>query len=59
MPPLQVADVVFDAIKKEQFYIFPHPEWMEVVQLRTEKLLRLENPQDPAAMVLKLINLRK
>jgi len=26
MPPLQVADVVFDAIKKEQFYILPHPE---------------------------------
>ena len=25
MPPLQVADVVFDAIRKEQFYILPHP----------------------------------
>ena len=36
MPPLQVADVVFDAIKKEQFYILTHPEWMEVIRLRTD-----------------------
>jgi len=58
MPPLQVADAVFDAIKKEQFYILPHPEWIEVIQLRTDSLLRMENPQDPAATVAKLINLR-
>jgi hypothetical protein len=50
--------VVFDAIKKEQFYILPHPEWTEVIQLRTDKLLRMENPQSPAATVAKLINLR-
>jgi hypothetical protein len=55
MPPLQVADVVFDAIEKEQFYILPHPEWTEVIQLRTDKLLRMENPQNPMAMVTKLI----
>lgn len=58
MPPLQVADVVFDAIKKEQFYILPHPEWTEVIRLRTDKLLRMQNPQSPAATVAKLINLR-
>jgi NAD(P)-dependent dehydrogenase (short-subunit alcohol dehydrogenase family) len=58
MPPLQVADVVFDAIKKEQFYILPHPEWIEAIQLRTEKLLRMENPQSPATTVAKLIKLR-
>jgi NAD(P)-dependent dehydrogenase (short-subunit alcohol dehydrogenase family) len=56
MPPLQVADVVFDAIKKEQFYILTHPEWIEVIQMRTDSLLRLENPQDPAPTVVKLIN---
>lgn len=59
MPPLQVADAVFDAIKKEQFYILPHPEWIEVIQLRTDKLLRMENPQSSAAMVAKLINPRR
>ena len=58
MPPLQVADVVFDAIQKEQFYILPHPEWTEAIQLRTEKLLRMENPQSPAATVAKLMGLR-
>ena len=58
MPPLQVADVVFDAIKKGQFYILPHPEWTEVIQLRTDKLLRMENPQSPAATLAKLIKFR-
>ena len=55
MPPRQVAEVVFNAISKEQFYILPHPEYMEVIQLRTDKLLRLENPQSPLAMVAKLM----
>jgi NAD(P)-dependent dehydrogenase (short-subunit alcohol dehydrogenase family) len=58
MPALRVADVVFDAIQKEQFYILPHPEWTEVIQLRTDKLLRMENPQNPRATVAKLLNLR-
>jgi short-subunit dehydrogenase len=57
MPPLQVAGVVFDAIKKEQFYILTHPEWTEVIQLRTDKLLRMENPQSPLPMIMKLLNL--
>ena len=56
MPPLQVADMVFDAIKKGRFYILTHPEWIEVIQMRTDNLLRLENPQDPAPTVVKLIN---
>jgi NAD(P)-dependent dehydrogenase (short-subunit alcohol dehydrogenase family) len=55
MPPHQVADVVFDAIEKEQFYILSHPEWIEVIQLRTDKLLRMENPQSPLATVMKLM----
>ena len=41
MPPRQVAEVVFDAISKEQFYILPQPEYTKVIQLRTDKLLRL------------------
>jgi NAD(P)-dependent dehydrogenase (short-subunit alcohol dehydrogenase family) len=56
MPPLQVADSVFDAIKNEQFYILTHPEWMEVIQMRTDNLLRMENPRDPATAIMKLIN---
>lgn len=58
MPPAQVAGVVFDAIRNEQFYILPHPEWTEAVQLRTDRLLRMENPESPSALVMKLINVR-
>ncbi len=58
MPPLQVADIVFDAIRKEQFYILTHPEWTEVIQLRMDNLLQMKNPQNPAAVVAKLIKLR-
>jgi NAD(P)-dependent dehydrogenase (short-subunit alcohol dehydrogenase family) len=54
-PALEVADAVFDAIRKEQFYILSHPEWMEVIRLRTDSLLRLENPQNPTPAILKLL----
>jgi NAD(P)-dependent dehydrogenase (short-subunit alcohol dehydrogenase family) len=54
--PLQVADVVFEAIRKEQFYIFPNPEWIELVKLRMDKLLRMENPQSAEATLGKLSN---
>ncbi len=57
MPPLQVADLVFDAIRKDQFYILTHPEWTEVIQLRTDNLLQMKNPQNPTAVVVRLIKL--
>lgn len=56
MPPLRVAEIVFNAIEKEQFYILTHPEWTELIQLRTDKLLRMENPQSPTATILKLLS---
>ena len=55
MPPLQVAGKVFDAIRNEQFYILTHPEWMDVIRMRTDDLLRLENPQDPTPAILKIL----
>jgi NAD(P)-dependent dehydrogenase (short-subunit alcohol dehydrogenase family) len=59
MPPMEVADKVFDSIRNEQFYIFTHPDWMELVRMRTDNLLRLENPQDPGPVLMKLIQLGK
>jgi NAD(P)-dependent dehydrogenase (short-subunit alcohol dehydrogenase family) len=59
MPPLQVADKVFDAIQKEQFYILTHPEWVEVIQMRTDSLLRQENPRSPMQAILNLIKPRQ
>lgn len=55
MPPARVADAVFDAIQNEQFYIFSHPEWMELVQLRMEKLIKLENPENPLPAVMRIL----
>jgi NAD(P)-dependent dehydrogenase (short-subunit alcohol dehydrogenase family) len=53
-PPARVAGVVFEAIERGQFYILSHPEWLEAIQLRTDTLLRMENPQSPAAILMKL-----
>jgi NAD(P)-dependent dehydrogenase (short-subunit alcohol dehydrogenase family) len=58
-PPAQVAAAVFEAIRKEQFYIFSQPEWLEAIRLRTDKLLAMENPENPAAIVMKLLNPQK
>jgi len=56
MPPMEVADMVFAAVEKEQFYILTHPEWTEVIRLRMDNLLQMENPQSPAATIAKLVS---
>jgi NAD(P)-dependent dehydrogenase (short-subunit alcohol dehydrogenase family) len=53
--PLQVADQVFEAIKKERFYILTHPEFNSVIQLRVDSLLHAENPQDWREIMMRLI----
>jgi hypothetical protein len=45
-------------LRRSSSTFLPHPEWTEVIQLRTDKLLRMENPQSSAATVAKLINIR-
>jgi NAD(P)-dependent dehydrogenase (short-subunit alcohol dehydrogenase family) len=59
MAPAQVADLVFDAVRNERFYILTDPGWTEVIQLRTDKLLRMENPQSPTATIVKLLSKAK
>jgi NAD(P)-dependent dehydrogenase (short-subunit alcohol dehydrogenase family) len=56
MPPSKVAEIVFDAIQKEQFYILTHPEWTELIRLRTSKLLAMENPENPAPLLAGILN---
>jgi len=58
MPPEEVADVVFEAIAKEQFYVLTHPEWMDVVRMRTERLVRMENPENPMPTLMKVLSMR-
>jgi NAD(P)-dependent dehydrogenase (short-subunit alcohol dehydrogenase family) len=43
-PPSMVADVVFDAIRDERLYIFPHPEWKEYIRPRMEDILAERTP---------------
>ena len=43
-PPSMVADVVFDAIRNERFYIFPHPEWKQYIRTRMETILEEGTP---------------
>jgi NAD(P)-dependent dehydrogenase (short-subunit alcohol dehydrogenase family) len=47
MPPAQVADVVFDALLKDRFYILTHPEGKEAVRTRMEDILQERNPNFP------------
>ena len=44
MPPGQVADAVFEAIRKDQFYILTHPEGKESVRTRMEDILQGRSP---------------
>ncbi len=42
--PEQVADLVFAAIRSEQFYILTHPDWKSLIQQRTDNILQGRGP---------------
>ena len=46
LPPAQVAEMVFDAIRQETFYILTHPTTKYGVQLRMEDILQERMPTD-------------
>jgi len=43
-PPSMVADIVFEAIRNDRFYVFPHPEWKPHIRTRMEGILEERNP---------------
>lgn len=45
----QVAQMVFDAIAANRFYIYSHPKSIGSVQTRLEDVLQARNPTDPFA----------
>lgn len=47
MPPAQVADAVFQAIRQERFYILTHPEGKDWIRTRMEDMLHERNPTSP------------
>lgn len=44
IPPEAVADLVFNAVRDEQFYVWTHPEYKLAVRLRMENILEERNP---------------
>ncbi|MGI9295338.1 MAG: SDR family NAD(P)-dependent oxidoreductase [Pseudomonadales bacterium] len=44
MSPQQCAEIVFDAIRTEKFWIFPHPEFKPAYQLRADGVMSETNP---------------
>jgi hypothetical protein len=47
MPPKEVAEKVFHAIRKEKFYILSHPQEKIRVKRRMEGILEERNPTLP------------
>ena len=55
-----VAQMVFDAVRKGQFYIYSHPKAIASVQTRLEDIMQARNPTDPFAHKPELgVDLRK
>jgi NAD(P)-dependent dehydrogenase (short-subunit alcohol dehydrogenase family) len=44
-----VAQMVFDAIAQDRFYIYSHPKAINSVQTRLEDIMQARNPTDPFA----------
>lgn len=49
LSPRDVAERTFDAIRQQQFYIFPHPRMLESVQRRMQAIVQQQAPVDPFA----------
>jgi NAD(P)-dependent dehydrogenase (short-subunit alcohol dehydrogenase family) len=45
----QVAELTFDAVREDKFYIYSHPGALESVQTRMDDILMRRNPSDPFA----------
>lgn len=44
-----VAQLVFDALREQRFYIYSHPQALATVQTRLEDVVQMRNPTDPFA----------
>jgi len=49
MKPLEVADHIFKAIRKDKFYIFTHPDLKKHIKSRMKNILKEKTPQSPFA----------
>ena len=47
MQPAAVADLVVDAIRSDRFWVFPHPEWVDVAMERFHRIGEGLDPEQP------------
>ncbi|MDC7234957.1 MAG: SDR family NAD(P)-dependent oxidoreductase [Spirochaetales bacterium] len=50
MSPETLADMIFQAIEKNQFYLLPDPTWKDLVSQRMNEILEEKNPASSAAL---------
>ena len=50
MPTAELADIVFDAIREERYWILPHPEYKEDLKIRIDTILNDTTPQFKAQL---------
>jgi NAD(P)-dependent dehydrogenase (short-subunit alcohol dehydrogenase family) len=46
----EVAELTFDAVREDRFYVITHPQIMPSVQLRLDDIAQLRNPTDPMSL---------
>lgn len=47
MQPSAVADLVLDAIRRDRFWVFPHPDFLEIAMERFHSIGEQANPERP------------
>jgi len=47
MPPAAVADLVVDAVDNDRFWVFPHPDFLEIAMERFHTVGESLNPEPP------------
>lgn len=47
MQPAAVADLVADAVRNDRFWIFPHPDWLDIAMERFHSIGDGTNPSPP------------
>jgi NAD(P)-dependent dehydrogenase (short-subunit alcohol dehydrogenase family) len=47
MQPGAVADLVVDAVRNDRYWIFPHPDWVEIAMERFHSISEGSNPSPP------------
>ena len=54
MAPDVLADLVFQALTEDQFYIIPHLEFTPIVQARLEAIVDVRNPKPLAELMVSI-----